>query len=284
MRDRHASHRTSLIRGASPLGLPDTLASAPRRRRPSASARSATARPRRSLGGGGPVAWLARVARSRSVCGIRSSRVDGGTGAVAGLHAVAGTSQGRLGVGVHRTRGLARDADPTMADRRRARLCHTARRGRPPVRVLTTRRQRGHERPGRGNRQDDLGDPDSRVVHDEHGRCASRAGTEIDAGLRGWEAVRDRHDRCDLRLRRKDGKGALAKAGLGAGADVHDARVLADCRSRAGDLSPGRPQQGRHHGVRRHHGSDEVELGMAMDRPTARPSWRISAARGSSSR
>ena len=108
--------------------------------------------------------------------------------------------------------------------------------------------------------------PTTRVVHDEQGRCASRAGTEIDAGLRGWKAVRDRHDRCDLRLRCKDGKGALAKAGLGARADVHDARVLADCRSRAGDLSPGRPRQGRHHGVRRQHRRDEVELGWRWTR------------------
>ena len=66
---------------------------------------------------------------------------------------------------------------------------------------------------GRGNRQDDLGDPVSRVVHDEHGRCASRAGTEIDAGLRGWKAVRDRHDRCDLRLRCDDGKELWRKPG-----------------------------------------------------------------------
>ena len=71
-----------LGRGASPLGLPyiglrakrfgetspeleerrRALSRAPLRRRASASARSATARPRRSLGGGGPIAWLARVA------------------------------------------------------------------------------------------------------------------------------------------------------------------------------------------------------------------------------
>ncbi len=55
---------SSLIRG-SPLGYPDTRSRAPRRRRASASARSATARPRRSLGVGGPFAWLARGARSR---------------------------------------------------------------------------------------------------------------------------------------------------------------------------------------------------------------------------
>ena len=180
---------------------------------------------------------------------------------VAGLHAVAGTSPGRLGVGVHRAAGLARDVDPTMADRGRARLCDTARRRRPNLRVLAAGRQRGHERARRGERQDDVGDAVPRVVHDEQGRSASRAGTEIDAGLCGWQAVLDRHDRSDLRLRCEDGKGALAKAGLGAGADVHDARVLADCRSRAGDLSPGRPRQGRHHGVRRQHGRDEVELG-----------------------
>ncbi len=47
-------------RGASPLGLPYTLSRAPLRRRASASARSASARPRRSLGEGGPFAWLSR--------------------------------------------------------------------------------------------------------------------------------------------------------------------------------------------------------------------------------
>ncbi len=41
--------QSSLIRGALPLGLPCTLSRAPLRRRASASARSATARPRRSL-------------------------------------------------------------------------------------------------------------------------------------------------------------------------------------------------------------------------------------------
>src|SRR6185503_14854138 len=67
--------------------------------------------------------------RDRHAC-HRPCRVDGGTGAVAGLHAVAGTSPGRLRVGLHRTRYLARDADPTMADHDRARVCHAARRGR----------------------------------------------------------------------------------------------------------------------------------------------------------
>ena len=43
------------------------------RRRASASARSATARPRRSLGGGGPFAWLARFARAHR-SNQRSSR------------------------------------------------------------------------------------------------------------------------------------------------------------------------------------------------------------------
>jgi predicted metal-binding membrane protein len=58
-------------RGASPLGLPDTLSRSPLRRLASASARSASARPRRSLGEGGPFAWLARFARSRSGTSIR---------------------------------------------------------------------------------------------------------------------------------------------------------------------------------------------------------------------
>ena len=34
----------------------------------------------------------------------------------------------------------------------------------------------------------------------------------------------------------KTGQATLAKTGLGPGADVHHARVLAGCRSRAGDL------------------------------------------------
>ena len=44
---------------------PHTRSRAPLRRLASASARSASARPRRSLGEGGPFAWLARDARSR---------------------------------------------------------------------------------------------------------------------------------------------------------------------------------------------------------------------------
>ena len=77
--------RTNRIRGASPLGLPyirlrakrygetspkleerrRALSRSPLRRLASASARSAAARPRRSLGEGGPFAWLTRFARSR---------------------------------------------------------------------------------------------------------------------------------------------------------------------------------------------------------------------------
>src|SRR6185436_9043631 len=56
---------SSLIRGASPLGLPYTRSRSPLRRLASASAK-APARPRRSASReGGPCAWLARDARSR---------------------------------------------------------------------------------------------------------------------------------------------------------------------------------------------------------------------------
>src|SRR6185369_10516133 len=51
----------AILAAASPLGLPLTPRRAPLRRRASAFARSATARPRRSLGVGGPFAWLARA-------------------------------------------------------------------------------------------------------------------------------------------------------------------------------------------------------------------------------
>ena len=51
----------SLFRGASPLGLLYTRSREPLRRLASASARSATARPRRSLGDGGPIAWFASL-------------------------------------------------------------------------------------------------------------------------------------------------------------------------------------------------------------------------------
>ena len=67
------------FRGASPLGLPYTRSRAPLRRRASASARSATARPRRSLGVGGPIAWprephsarVGSLARSFARCPVR---------------------------------------------------------------------------------------------------------------------------------------------------------------------------------------------------------------------
>jgi hypothetical protein len=72
--DPPARRRLVSIRGASPLGLPYTRSRAPLRRRASASARSATARPRRSLGVGGPIAWLARTARSHLGVSVRFMR------------------------------------------------------------------------------------------------------------------------------------------------------------------------------------------------------------------
>src|SRR5438034_1142823 len=70
---RHA-YRTSLDRGASPLGLPDRRSRSPLRRLASASAK-APARPRRSASReGGPIAWLARNARSHLATSISFMR------------------------------------------------------------------------------------------------------------------------------------------------------------------------------------------------------------------
>src|SRR5262245_15785393 len=63
------SQSSSLDRGASPLGRPYTRPRSPLRRLASAYARSATARPRQSLGGGGPVGWLARPLARRAAVG-----------------------------------------------------------------------------------------------------------------------------------------------------------------------------------------------------------------------
>src|SRR6476660_2914930 len=56
---------SSVIRGASPLGLPHTRPRSPLRRPASASAKATADAPKRLRREGGPVAWLARNARSR---------------------------------------------------------------------------------------------------------------------------------------------------------------------------------------------------------------------------
>src|SRR6187401_1977321 len=124
-----------------------------------------------------------RVPRPRTGDAGRRWRSVGADG-VARLHAVARGEQRRLGGFVLGAVELARNADTTVENRNRDRLCDAAHRREPNLRVLAPERTGSDDRGRCRDWKTDLAGGLSDSIRDEQSGLPARPWTQVHTGLR----------------------------------------------------------------------------------------------------